>query len=360
MRHKDANQLKYKITLPLIMLLSLAAAAFFHNIIIDQRGYNDVQAKLNGIKLNAYDTMNSETGTDYDFHRMQTFLEELEKYPKNQRFYKDLHHENTDLFNRALNFIAAAQSKNTEKMTIALKRLDEALSMALNDIYQTYKSDANRKIKIEYAILFMICLLVGIHFFFVDNPMKEELIRNAREKEVSKSTIQKLAERDTLTNLPGRMKFYEESDREVAAATRYGADLVLIKMDIHKFKDINRAHGQKAGDKLLASFARTIRKNLRRPDSFYRVGGDKFIILAPHTSIKNARNLVEKISRLIESNKNTGNISFDVNIGIAACTPDDNAETLLKKVDSALHESKKEGAGAVFFYPEPTQTLTEN
>ncbi len=355
MRHSEANQLRYKITLPLIMILSLTAAYFFHNIIIEQREYNDLHDNLTEIKLNAYDIFNTETGTKYDMRRMQTLVEQLEAYPEQGRFHKYIHHENTDLFNKAESFMAAVTDEDRSGVTISLKNLDESLAMALNDAYQIHKDDANRKIKLEYGILFVICLLVAVHFFLVDTPMKEELIRNAREKEASKTTIRKLAERDTLTNLPGRMKFYEDSEREVAAATRYGSDLALIKMDIHKFKKINQKHGQKAGDKLLAAFARTVRKHLRRPDSFFRVGGDKFIVLAPHTSLKNAQNLAEKITQLINTNKNLRVIPFNINTGIAACSPEDNAETLLKKVDLALNESKKYGAGAVYTHPEPPQ-----
>ncbi|GKT31295.1 GGDEF domain-containing protein, partial [Aduncisulcus paluster] len=100
--------------------------------------------------------------------------------------------------------------------------------------------------------------------------MREELVRCAREKEVSKSTIKKLAERDTLTNLPGRMKFYEEAERAVSSAT-----------------------------------------------SFFRVGGDKFIILAPHTSVANAKNLTDKINKLVSTTKLLRHIPFMMNTGIA-------------------------------------------
>ncbi|WP_432736868.1 GGDEF domain-containing protein [Maridesulfovibrio sp. FT414] len=353
MRHRDANKLRYRITLPLIIVLSLAAVYFFHTIIIEHRNYNDLRSRLSEIQLTAYEILNDKTGTGYDLHRLRTLVEELQNYPESGRFYRALNNESTALLPSAEAFMDATGADNNSALPGTLDNLDRALRSVLDEIRNDFKPEAANQIKIEYGLLFMISLMVLIHYIFINYPMRQELARNVRENETCNSTIRKLAERDTLTNLPGRMKFYEDSEREIAAATRYGSDLTLIKMDIHNFKEINRQHGQKAGDKLLAGFARTVRKHLRRPDSFFRVGGDKFIILAPHTNMKNAQNLAEKIGKLIDSDKTLKVIPFNVNTGIATCSPDDTAESLLKKVDLALTESKKYGAGAVYTHPEP-------
>ncbi len=355
MRHKEINKYKYRITLPVIIILSLMAVYSFHSIIIEQKRVSDTRNRLVELKTTAYYVYTKSSGLEYNLHRFKSLVEELKKIPKENVFYKLIHANDDELFIVAKRFIDATATETQQAMNTALKNLDNTLSTIINNTFENYKSEINTKIKIEYAILFLICILGIIHYFLVDNPMRHELNRNAREKETSKSTIRKLAERDTLTNLPGRMKFYEESEREISSATRYGSDLSLIKMDIHDFKTINQKYGQKAGDKILAGFARAVRKHLRRPDSFFRVGGDKFIILAPHTTSKNAINLTDKIQSIVSNYRPLKDIPFKINTGIASCGQEDTTETLLNKVDNALKESKKKGPGSVYLIAESTQ-----
>ncbi|CCO24861.1 GGDEF domain-containing protein [Maridesulfovibrio hydrothermalis] len=355
MRHRDADHIKYKLTLPLIFLLATAALYFFHTLTVEKQRVANIRQTVEDLRLDAFQIAAAESPdkVSYELERFSSRLNTLKSIAENNPLYGLVHEDDNGLITSAEFFLNALSSK--ESIASVLKNIDEEASHTLVRLNEFQHKLVTGKIKIEYAILFFICLLIAIHFYLVDAPMKRELLKNAREKEVCNSTIKKLAERDALTNLPGRMKFYEESEREVSAATRYGSNLTLIKMDIHDFKAINHDNGQKAGDKILAGFARTVRKHLRRPDSFFRVGGDKFIILAPHTTIKNAENLTVKIDKLIKSSKALNVVPFSVNTGIAACGPGETAKTLLEKVDSALKESKKHGPGSVYIYPEETQ-----
>ncbi|WP_421902521.1 GGDEF domain-containing protein [Maridesulfovibrio sp.] len=354
MRFQDAARLRYKITLPLILVLALAALYLFHTILIERKNLIDTQNLLSGLRTTAVEMLTAPEGLSHDstIQIFNSIIEELQNYPEDSRLSNLLDNENSNLFGSADIFLKAITSGDNKATTAAARKLDSSISMVSGDICKISDYFHVNRVKYEYGILFLICILVALHHFLVDRPMHEELIRCAREKEVSKSTIKKLAERDTLTNLPGRMKFYEESEKAVSTATRYGSDLALIKMDIHDFKTINQKHGQKAGDKILAGFARVVRKNLRRPDSFFRVGGDKFIILAPHTSVTNAKNLTEKINKLISTTKSLKAVPFTMNTGIAMCEHGETGESLLKKVDLALNESKKYGPGTVYTHPE--------
>ncbi|NDV21870.1 GGDEF domain-containing protein [Desulfovibrio sp. JC022] len=354
MRFQDAARLRYRITLPIILLLALSALHIFHTLLIERSNLTDTQELLNGLQATAGEILTSPEGMGYDSaaKAFTAITDKLQNYPEDNRFKELLNDENSGLFLSTDNFLAAVKSGDNSTIKKAMRKLGLSIGMVSSDINKSSTSDHVDLVKYEYGILFLICILAVIQYYLVDSPMRDELIRCAREKELSKSTIKKLAERDTLTNLPGRMKFYEESEKAVSTATRYGSDLALIKMDIHDFKTINQQHGQKAGDKILAGFARVVRKNLRRPDSFFRVGGDKFIILAPHTSVTNAKNLMEKINKLITRTKSLKAVPFLLNTGIAMSEHKESAESLLKKVDLALNESKKYGPGAVYTHPE--------
>ncbi len=357
MRHRDANHIKYKITLPLIILLSMAALYFFHSLVVEKQRISNLKQAIEDVRSDAFRLISADSSIQkkYELERYISTLNILESMEEGSALFKIIHHEKDGFYSVSQNFITEYNSKVPTDST--LKQLDEIATLTLIKLNRYQHKSAINKIKIEYGLLFLICILAALHFFLVDKPMKEEMLRNAREKEVCNSTIRKLAERDTLTNLPGRMKFYEESEREISSATRYGSDLALIKMDIHDFKTINQKYGQKAGDKILAGFARTVRKHLRRPDSFFRVGGDKFIILAPHTTSKNAKNLAEKIDKLVLESKVLKIVPFKINTGIATVGPDETAETLLKKVNIALKKSKNMGAGTIYTLPESTKPV---
>ena len=358
MRFQDAARLRYKITIPLILVLALAALYLFHTIIIERKNLLDTQNLLSGLRTTSVEIMTAPAGIKHEstIKIFKSILEELRSYPADSRLTNLLDNEESNLFSSAGNFLKAASSGDSNEILIATRELDSSIGMVSVDINKISDDFHVNMVKYEYGVLFMICILSALHHFLVDSPMREELVRCAREKEVSKSTIKKLAERDSLTNLPGRMKFYEEAEKAVSSATRYGSDLALIKMDIHDFKTINQKYGQKAGDKILAGFARVVRKNLRRPDSFFRVGGDKFIILAPHTNVTNAKNLTEKINKLVSTTKLLKTIPFMMNTGIAMCDQGETEDSLLKKVDLALSESKKYGPGTVYTHPEPVKS----
>ena len=354
MRFQDANRLYYKITLPLIFLLAMAALYLFHNLLIERKNYTDTQSLLISLHATAGEIMTNpdSMGTDSASGSFSAILDTLRKYPKENRLTKLLDNDDSTLFFAADNFLRAVKSGNQDAMNKTMRKLASSLGMVSSDISKASNKYHVNLVKYEYVFLFLICILTVVHYYLVDSPMREELKRCAREKEVSKSTIRKLAERDTLTNLPGRMKFYEESEKSISTAIRYGSELAYIKMDIHGFKSINQKHGQKTGDKILAGFARVVRKNIRRPDSFFRVGGDKFIIIAPHTDAANAKGLTEKINKIISQTKSLKVVPFLINAGIAMCDHDDSSESLLKKLDTALTESKKYGPGAVYTHPE--------
>ncbi|WP_320008770.1 GGDEF domain-containing protein [Maridesulfovibrio sp.] len=354
MRFQDADRLRYKITLPLIFFLAMAALYLFHTLLIERKNFTDTQSLLISLHATAGEIMTNpdSMGTDSASGSFSAILETLRNYPKENRLFKLLNNENSTLFFAADNFLRAVKSGNQEAMNKTMRKLASSLGMVFSDISKASNKNHINLIKYEYVFLFLICILTVLHYYLVDYPMREELKRCARDKEASKSTIKKLAERDTLTNLPGRMKFYEESERSVSSAHRYGSELAYIKMDINEFKAINQKYGQKAGDRILAGFARVVRKNLRRPDRFFRVGGDKFIIIAPHTSVSNAESLTEKINKIITQTKSLKVVPFLINTGIAMCDHDDTSESLLKKLDIALTESKKCGPGVVYTHPE--------
>src|SRR4029077_17739062 len=71
---------------------------------------------------------------------------------------------------------------------------------------------------------------------------------------------------DPLTGLYNRRLFDEYCDKELNRAKRYGHQLAVVILDVHKLKEVNDRHGHLQGDQILQLAAATLRKTLRASD----------------------------------------------------------------------------------------------
>src|SRR5256886_14762981 len=82
-----------------------------------------------------------------------------------------------------------------------------------------------------------------------------------------------------------------------------GGDLSLISRDVDDFKKINDQWGHAIGDRLLASIARVIRKELRQMDILCRYAGDEFVAIMPMASQSMSEMVAERIRNAVSEHK---------------------------------------------------------
>ncbi len=100
---------------------------------------------------------------------------------------------------------------------------------------------------------------------------------------------------DPLTGLYNRRLFDEYCDKELNRAKRYGHQLAVVILDVHKLKEVNDRHGHLQGDQILQLAAATLRKTLRASDFAFRIGGDEFALLLPQTDTEQANTLCRRV-----------------------------------------------------------------
>jgi len=100
---------------------------------------------------------------------------------------------------------------------------------------------------------------------------------------------------DPLTGAGNRRALERDLQLWVAQAVRYDHDLSLVMIDLDGLKAVNDVKGHDAGDALLRQLASSFTAQLRAGDGFYRVGGDEFIALLPHTDRMASEALVERV-----------------------------------------------------------------
>ena len=161
---------------------------------------------------------------------------------------------------------------------------------------------------------------------------------------------------DPLTGCYNRGYLTDRIPKEVFRAQRYHRALSIIMCDIDHFKRVNDTHGHQAGDEVLKSFVRLLKRTIRKGEDWVaRYGGEEFLIALPETEPQQAVEVAEKIrlaASELQVDFNDESISVTASFGVAGfeagkvppCLP---FETLLDLADQYLYASKEDGRNRV-------------
>jgi len=152
---------------------------------------------------------------------------------------------------------------------------------------------------------------------------------------------------DALTFLPNRKQIIGDLQREVIFSDRYGTPLTISMLDIDHFKKINDTYGHTVGDDVLRSLGSELRNHIRYPDTIGRYGGEEFLIVLPHSTVKAAKEQAERLCRHVRSlliKSGEKEIALTVSIGIAQYKiHKEDWESFLSRADAALYQAKNNG-----------------
>ena len=136
---------------------------------------------------------------------------------------------------------------------------------------------------------------------------------------------------DPLTELPNARGFYMMLEQRLAECQRMNQEpLSVVCMDIDDFKVINDKYGHSIGDRLLASVAGVVRRELRQMDILTRYAGDEFVAIMPMASTKTAASISERMRNSVEDQLFSVRAGTMIGLGVSlgvACFPDDGETT---------------------------------
>jgi len=139
---------------------------------------------------------------------------------------------------------------------------------------------------------------------------------------------------DPLTGLLDRQGLWEAAGRAISTCRRTGRPLVLVHLDLDKFKRVNDSRGHAAGDRLLRECARGWTSVIAPEHVLARVGGDEFLLLLPGCDREEAERLLERLRFRSPA---------PWSHGIAELQPDDDFDRCLLRADAALYAAKEHG-----------------
>ena len=128
------------------------------------------------------------------------------------------------------------------------------------------------------------------------------IVRDVTERRRTREETDRVAMTDTLTGLPNQRRLSTLLDDALAEAKSRGQQGALLYLDVDRTAMVNAAYGNVAGDQLIRSIGRTLRRAARGADTVARVEGDEFAVVLRQTSRdaahSNAGQLLERVSRV--------------------------------------------------------------
>jgi len=201
-------------------------------------------------------------------------------------------------------------------------------------------------------VYWLVAFLLVIYTFILTRAVVSHGLQFVRRL-VEQYSAERVARKDSLTNLPNRLAFNERIDAAVRRLER-GDGFAVFYIDLDDFKNVNDQHGHAAGDEMLIQVADRLMGCVRAADTVARLGGDEFALIEvgvarPEDALVFAERIVRSFSGpfIVDGAR----LFTRVSIGIAlAPTDGSRAEILMRNADTALYLAKHEGKGSFRFF----------
>ena len=149
--------------------------------------------------------------------------------------------------------------------------------------------------------------------------------------------------RDSLTGLLNHAAFRSDVELKLLEGK---SRVMMLMMDVDKFKQYNDAYGHHNGDKYLILVAQTLQASLRKEDRACRMGGDEFaaaVYFGPDTTEAAVRERAQQIFDKMSITLKGANDATGISMGVAIAAPDATFLQLYEASDKALYQAKENG-----------------
>ncbi|TBU89290.1 sensor domain-containing protein [Stutzerimonas kirkiae] len=192
--------------------------------------------------------------------------------------------------------------------------------------------------------------------------MSTHLCSLALERESARLRIRQLAFYDSLTGLPNRSLLLAQAEQAIANAKRQGENLMVLFIDLDRFKQVNDSLGHPAGDELLGIIAQRLREQMRGGDIVGRLSGDEFVVLLNPCTTEQATNTIERLQELLSQPCRVAGVTLTPSASIGISQYPENGhdmETLLHRADLAMYQAKANGRSHFSFFSDEMNQLAQ-
>lgn len=212
----------------------------------------------------------------------------------------------------------------------------------------------NKVVRIRYwqwiAFLFLVQFIGSFNVrISCSTVLIALLLWSERHNREYYTSIKRLVIQDELTGLFNYRFLRTRLEEEVARAKRYETPLLIMIIDLDKFKPFNDRYGHNAGNRALQKLALLLKQYTRAEDIVARFGGDEFVCLCPNITQEQGRVLAERLRRKIAEMvfvSEQGELT--ASIGLKSYIAGESPEEFFVHADEKLYRGKQNGRNQVY------------
>jgi diguanylate cyclase (GGDEF)-like protein len=180
----------------------------------------------------------------------------------------------------------------------------------------------------------------------VETADENALLRAAlAEAQQRISDLERNAESDTVTPLPGGRRFRAELERVAGLAERHGTSAAVVGIELTNLAEIHERHGHFAADAALVHVARLLCGLIRSTDILARTGEGEFGLILDHLDHNSAIDTAERLGRCIDEHPlDLGHASVPLGAVVATTgiLPGDQIDDVLARAERNLSLARAE------------------
>lgn len=166
--------------------------------------------------------------------------------------------------------------------------------------------------------------------------------------ETANTNLQKAAITDGLTGLFNRKEIQRQITEALEDSKKEKVSLIML--DIDNFKRINDTYGHQEGDMVIRALANLLKNEQTVSGAKFsagRWGGEEFMMLLNNTELSTAVYIAELFRQCFANTTYPQARPQTVSIGVTQAKPEDTADSLCVRVDTALYKAKQTGKNKV-------------
>ncbi len=191
-----------------------------------------------------------------------------------------------------------------------------------------------------YAVSVMVILPAGA---YTGHAISSYIHRYRRKILSAEIELERKESTDPVTGIANRREFMRVSESELLRHARLGKSLSLLIVDLDQFKKIRENYGPVARDIVLVEITKRVKRATRSYDCIARYGTEEFCVLLPEATAEDAARIAARTRATIVAMPvavSGRELKVNANIGIATMLDGDTTETMLRRADEVLVESK--------------------
>jgi diguanylate cyclase (GGDEF)-like protein/PAS domain S-box-containing protein len=223
---------------------------------------------------------------------------------------------------------------------------DDAIFSLLSKLSECEaQSAAGRQVPVELSLC---------RVDIVDEDLYTLIARDISDRKAQESKLEYQARHDALTGLPNRAALNDYLDRALSGAAA-GQPVVLMMLDLCRFKEVNDTLGHNVGDSVLREVAGRFRSSVGERGFLARIGGDEFtVVIDDQQEAALVDSLATALNTVMRAPIRANGIALDVGVSIGVATyPEhaNDAQSLLKHADVAMYVAKRRGTYCEYYDP---------